>query len=215
MLKIKEIKDLHKKLVKGDYQDIFLDLVWTHSQIVRGVAEQLIAGLEEKNIKCNKSLVIEGALLHDIGVYLCSDDELNPDNSLPKYLSHGHCGYDFLKKEGLSNEVARFPLTHTGTGITVEDIIRDKMPFKAEDVIPITLEEEIVCYADKFHTKYPSFNTFEEAKARLEKFDKEKGVLMDRFKRKFGLPDLEILRSKYAPWHKKMDKFFTTKFPQS
>lgn len=215
MIKIKEIKALHKKLARGNYPDVFFDLVWTHSQIVRDVAEQLVVGLEKKNITCNKILVIEGTLLHDIGVYLCFDDELNPDDSLPRYLSHGHQGYDFLKKEGFSDEVARFPLTHTGTGITTEDIVREQMPFKVEDVIPITLEEEIVCYADKFHSKYPSFNTFDEARVGVEKFDKEKGILMERFKRKFGLPDLNILQSKYASWHKKMDRFFTSKFPQS
>ena len=214
-MKIKEIKALHKKLVKGNYPDVFFDLVWTHSKIVKDVALQLVKRLEKEGITCNKKLVSEGALLHDIGVYLCFDDELNPDQSLPKYLSHGHDGYDYLVKNGYSREVARFPLTHTGTGITAEDIVRDKMPFKAVDVIPITLEEEIVCYADKFHTKYPSFNTFEEAKSRLEKFDKEKGVLMERFKKKFGLPNLDILRTKYGNWHKKMDRFFSSKFPQS
>jgi uncharacterized protein len=32
-----------------------------------------------------------------------------------------------------------------------------------KDYIPITLEEELVCYADMFHSKYPRFITFEEA----------------------------------------------------
>ncbi len=205
-----KLKKLHKKYTTGPYADIFLDLIFTHSEIVRQIALKIADNLSQNKIAVNTDLVESGSMLHDIGVYLCFDDELNPNASLPKYLCHGHEGYKLLKEEGCDEQVSRFALTHTGTGITKTDISRENMPFQPRDFIPVTLEEEIVCYADKFHTKWPSFNTFEEAKARLEKFDLSKGEIMDRFKMKFGSPNLIDLHQKYGEWHKNMEIFFNS-----
>jgi uncharacterized protein len=205
-----KLKKLHNKYTRGPYADKFFDLIFTHSDIVRQIALNIADNLSQSDIVINKDLVESGSLLHDIGVYQCFDDELNADRSLPNYLCHGHEGYKLLKKEGYSEQVARFALTHTGTGITKEDIKRENMPFEFQDFIPVTLEEEIVCYADKFHTKWPSFNTFEEAKARLEKFDSSKGIIMNRFKMKFGSPNLSDLQRKYENWHKNMEVFFNS-----
>lgn len=205
-----KLKDLHKKYAKGSYADRFFDLIYIHSDIVKQIALNIADNLSHHNIMVNKDLVESGSLLHDIGVYQCFDDELNNDKSLPSYLCHGHEGYGLLKKEGYGERLARFALTHTGTGITKEDIKRENMPFESKDFIPVTLEEEIVCYADKFHTKWPSFNTFEEAKARLEKFDLSKGVIMDRFRMKFGYPNLSNLQRKYEDWHRNMEVFFNS-----
>ena len=201
---------IHKKYTKGPYADRFFDLIFTHSDIVRQIALNIADNLSQNGILIDKDLVESGSLLHDIGVYRCFDDELNADRSLPNYLCHGHEGYELLKKEGYGEQLARFALTHTGTGITKEDIKRENMPFESQDFIPVTLEEELVCYADKFHTKWPSFNTFEEAKARLEKFDISKGVIMERFKMKFGSPNLSDLQRKYEDWHKNMETFFNS-----
>ncbi|MBI5358596.1 HDIG domain-containing protein [Candidatus Amesbacteria bacterium] len=205
-----KFKNLHKKHTKGLYPDKFLDLIFTHSDIVRQIALKIADNLSQNKIVVNMDLVESGSMFHDIGVYLCFDDEFNPDASLSKYLCHGHEGYKLLKEEGYDEQVARFALTHTGTGITKEDIKRENMPFEPRDFIPVTLEEEIVCYADKFHTKWPSFNTFEEAKARLERFDPSKGIIMDRFKMKFGSPNLSDLQQEYREWHKNMETFFNS-----
>ncbi len=42
---------------------------------------------------------------------------------------------------------------HTGSGLTVEDIERQKLPLPHRDMLPISLEEKLVCYADKFFSK--------------------------------------------------------------
>ena len=42
---------------------------------------------------------------------------------------------------------------HTGTGITVEQVIREELPIPERDYCPQSLEEKIICYADKFYSK--------------------------------------------------------------
>lgn len=204
-----QIKQLHQKQTTGKYKDRWFDLTWTHSNIVKEIALRIGRRLQEDyKIDVDLESLETGALVHDIGVYSCFDEDLNPVEGLPGYLSHGHLGYEILLKEGYGEKVARFALTHTGTGFTIEDIERESLPFEKKDCIPVTLEEEILCYADKFHTKYPSFNTFEQQKERLEKFDPSKGVLMERFKKKFGIPELEDLMDEYDSWQKEFDDFF-------
>ncbi len=206
----KQLYKLHKKYATLGDKDRLIDLVWTHSQIVAKIADYIADNLMRSGVKVNRSLIQIGALVHDIGVYGCFDEDLNPDNKLPEYIMHGEIGYKWLKEENLSEEITRFALVHTGTGITSEDITREKLPFNPGDYIPVTLEEEIVCYADKFHTKYPSFNTFDEQKAQLSKFDPSKAILMDRFKKKFGVPDLSALENKYKSWKTEFDAYFKT-----
>lgn len=121
---------------------------------------------------------------------------------------HGFIGHQILKKEGFSESICRFAFTHTATGLTKEDIEREKMDIEIKDYIPVTLEEEILCFADKFHTKYPSFNTFEEQTQRLEKFDPNRRIKMEIFKKKFGLPDFTQLKKQYDPWNDEFDKWF-------
>ena len=42
---------------------------------------------------------------------------------------------------------------HTGTGLTVADIIAQNLPLPHRDMCPVSLEEKLVCFADKFYSK--------------------------------------------------------------
>ena len=42
---------------------------------------------------------------------------------------------------------------HTGSGITMEQVIREDLPIPVQDYLPVSLEERIICYADKFYSK--------------------------------------------------------------
>lgn len=42
---------------------------------------------------------------------------------------------------------------HTGTGLTKEQIEHEGWPLPARDFIPVTLEEQLICFADKFYSK--------------------------------------------------------------
>jgi uncharacterized protein len=42
---------------------------------------------------------------------------------------------------------------HVGIGLTVEDIDINSFPLPRRDMIPLSLEEQIICFADKFYSK--------------------------------------------------------------
>ena len=57
-----------------------------------------------------------------------------------------------LEAEGLPRH-ALVCERHTGAGLTVDDIIRQHLPLPLRDMTPQTLEERLICYADKFYSK--------------------------------------------------------------
>ncbi len=176
------IYKLHQKYAEGEKQQELLDLVWNHSLIVRDIVMQLVGNLTKKGIKINKELVEIGALVHDIGCY----DYYKKTNDIP-YILHGLRGYEILKNEGFAEEIARIATIHSGVGIVKENVVANNLPLEHKDFIPITLEEELVAYADNFHSKKgPSFLTFEEAKEKLAGLWSESPIIFERFRKKFG-----------------------------
>jgi uncharacterized protein len=61
-------------------------------------------------------------------------------------------GAEILRQEGLPKH-AQVAERHTGTGITEEQIICENLPIPVRDYMPRTLEERLICYADKFYSK--------------------------------------------------------------
>ena len=191
-MKQSDIYKLHQKYSAGKYQKEKLEIGWTHSLIVKNICLQIAEKLEKDyGIKTDKKLIEIGALIHDIGIYEYLDDDYKTKKN---YVDHGKTGYEILLKEGVSKKRARFALTHIGVGY--------------EKDIPISIEEEIVAYADSFHSKCPvRFNTYEDEKKHLESFDLNKGIIYERFKDKFGIPDLTELKTKYNRWHKEINEW--------
>ena len=71
---------------------------------------------------------------------------------------------------------------HTGAGITREEILQQQLPLPlpdndSEPYMPETLEEKLICYADKFFskTRLEQEKTYEHAERSLAKFG-EAGV---------------------------------------
>ena len=64
----------------------------------------------------------------------------------------GTWGAEILRKEGMPKH-ADVAARHTGTGITMEQIMREQLPIPLQDYTPRTLEERLICYADKFYSK--------------------------------------------------------------
>lgn len=194
-MKQSDIYKLHQKYVHGKYKKEILEIVWTHSLIVKTIALQLAEKLEKTyGIKTDQKLIEVGALVHDIGFYDCFDDDYKPKC---KYVLHGKMGYKILIKEGLSQKRARFASTHVGVGY--------------EKDIPISLEEELVCYADEFHSKgHPGFNNFEEALEEMNEISPNDGAVLQRFKNKFGIPELKELKEKYKKWHREINEWVSS-----
>lgn len=183
----KEIYKLHQKYAEGEKQKELLDLVWGHSLIVRDIAMQLADNLIKKGIKINKELVEIGTLVHDIGCY----DYYKKIDNMP-YILHGVRGYEILKNEGFEEEIARIATIHLGVGLIKENVLANNLPLEAKDYIPITLEEELVAYADNFHSKKgPVFINFSEAKEKLAGLWSESPIIFERFRKKFGEPEIK------------------------
>lgn len=110
------------------------------------------------------------AMLHDIGCVMVDAPVIYCFGSEP-YIRHGLIGGEILRKEGLYLQ-ARVAERHTGTGLTAMEIERQRLPLPLQDFTPETLEEQIICYADKFYSKthLQEEKTFEQAERSLQKF---------------------------------------------
>lgn len=185
-----DIEYLHKKYAPS--VEVF-NLVFTHCQIVADIARDLLKTTPQSKI--NDELVQVGCLLHDIGVY--SLDWANGRVDHDRYITHGIKGYDILKFEGYREEICRMASHHTGVGLRKQEIISRDLPLPHIDFLAETIEERLVMYADKFHSKSPQFNSFESYRKRVSQFGPEKVIEFEKLAHEFGLPDLDMLSSQY------------------
>ena len=99
----------------------------------------------------DRQFLEEAAMLHDIGVRWCNAPSICCHGTQP-YLLHGQIGGELLRKEGWERH-ARVAERHTGTGLRREEFVSQGLPAPAFDMVPEKLEEQLVCYADKFYSK--------------------------------------------------------------
>lgn len=143
----------------------------------------------------DREFVEAAAMLHDIGIIQCDAPGIHCHGTRP-YIQHGIAGVEMLRlsppsfptREGQGGEsallerLARVCSHHTGAGITRAEVVAQGLPLPlpdddSEPYLPETLEEKVICYADKFFSKTrPSEEkTFEQAERSLMKFG-EAGV---------------------------------------
>lgn len=125
----------------------------THSRQVADRAQLILARHPEwvESGEVDPVFVEEAAMLHDIGVVLCDAPRIHCLGT-HQYIEHGYLGAEILRQEGLPKHAA-VAERHTGTGITIEQIVREDLPIPLKDYSPRTLEEKLICYADKFYSK--------------------------------------------------------------
>jgi uncharacterized protein len=121
-------------------------------------------------LELDRQFLLEAAMLHDIGIIRCDAPGILCHGTEP-YIRHGMMGAEMLRAEGYERH-ARVCERHTGAGLTLDDIISQDLPLPHRDFQPQTLEEQVICYADKFYSKtHPgSERTVVEAMRSLEKF---------------------------------------------
>jgi uncharacterized protein len=87
-----------------------------------------------------------------------------------------------LRSEGLPERYARVCERHTGAGLTLDDIVSQDLPLPHQDLQPETIEEKLICYADKFYSKthLDREKTIEQAERSLAKFG---GDTLARFRK--------------------------------
>ena len=102
-------------------------------------------------MKLDLAFIEEAAMLHDIGITFCHAPDIGCFGTFD-YICHGYLGADLLRKEGFPRH-AFVCERHTGTGISLQKIIETKLPLPHRDFLPVTLEEQLICFADKFFSK--------------------------------------------------------------
>lgn len=186
-----QIRALHERYAPTEEA---FELVYTHCQIVCAVAEQL---LDSSHSALNVALVRAGCLLHDIGVYRLYGVAGQLDHK--NYIRHGVLGHALLRDLGFPELISRFCSHHTGVGLTGEDVLRQCLPLPVGDYTADTVEEQLVMYADKFHSKTtpPRFVTTASYAAGVRRFGDDKMVRFAALVEKFGEPDLLPLSRRY------------------
>jgi len=102
-------------------------------------------------LKPDLDFIKEAAMLHDIGIFMTNTPELGCTGEYP-YVCHGYLGREILENRQMLAH-ALVCERHVGVGITSEDIRRNNLPLPQRDMIPISIEEQAICFADKFFSK--------------------------------------------------------------
>lgn len=191
-----EIVALHERLAP---HPAALELVLTHCRTVRRLAERLACALIARNGPAvNLELVRAGCLLHDVGVYPL----YRPDGDLDhaSYVRHGVLGHDLLRDLGFPEVLCRFASRHTGVGLTREDVVAQRLPIPVDDYTPHSVEEQLVAYADAFHSKTdpPTFVTPDTYARRIARFGTDKADRFATLRTRFGEPDLTTLSARHG-----------------
>lgn len=125
-----------------------------HAEAVAGLALEMARKHPELGIE--EPFVYEAAMLHDIGIFLTDAPRIHCFGK-EAYLCHGYLGAELLRSLGYERH-ARVCERHTGTGLTKEAIMENGWNLPAEDFLPETAEEKLICFADKFFSKTKFLN---------------------------------------------------------
>ena len=70
-----------------------------------------------------------------------------------------------------------------GAGLTLEQILKNDLPIPHRELVPISLEEQLVCFADKFFSKthLDREKSVEKARKSIEKHGTEGLVRFDHW----------------------------------
>lgn len=143
-------------------------LLLKHSCCVTNKALSIAQNHPELNVDIK--FIKEAAMLHDIGIFLTDAAGIFCFGDKP-YICHGYLGAELINKEGFPQH-ALVCERHTGAGLSVEEIKRQQLPVPKRNMLPISMEEQIICFADKFFskTKLNKEKTIEEAQKSIARF---------------------------------------------
>jgi len=121
----------------------------THSEYV--VEKALKAAANVRHLKPDTRFIEEAGMLHDIGIIQTHAPQMGCFGEL-LYICHGYLGREIVEKAGFPKH-ALVCERHVGVGLSLRDIRKQRLPLPMHDMRPVTLEEQIICYADKFYSK--------------------------------------------------------------
>lgn len=150
-----------------------------HSKAVADKATSIVDAHPELN--ADRAFVFEAAMLHDIGIYMTNAPALLCWGDYP-YICHGYLGADLMRREGFPRH-ALVCERHTGAGLSLEDILAQNLPIPHREMLPVSIEEQIVCFADKFFSKthLNEEKTIEKARRSLLKYGESGARRFDKW----------------------------------
>lgn len=165
----------------GDLRTILI----IHSQSVARKALQIVSLHPELNL--DREFIEEAAMLHDIGIIKTDAPGIKCFGTEP-YICHGILGAEMLRQEGLPRH-ARVCERHTGAGLSLNEIVSQNLPLPHQDFLPETLEEQVICYADKFFSKthLDREKSVEKAEKSIAKFGEEGLARFKQWEKMFEL----------------------------
>lgn len=129
--------------------DELKQILLTHSHSVADKALWIAGHHPELNL--DRDFLYEAAMLHDIGIFQTDAAGIHCFGDHP-YICHGYLGAELVRAEG-------FPLhalvceRHTGAGLSLAQILEQNLPVPHREMVPLSLEEQVICFADKFYSK--------------------------------------------------------------
>lgn len=161
-------------------------IILAHSRMVARKALAVARRLDDARL--DLAFIEEAALLHDIGVALVEAPHIGCHGGEP-YIRHGIIGRDILDGERLPRH-ALVCERHIGVGLTTADILDQGLPLPLHDMVPVSTEERIVCFADLFFSKKPGRLEEEksvgEVRTALARFSPDKAGIFDAWLAEFG-----------------------------
>ena len=154
-------------------------ILMVHSLSVSQKALRMIDAHPELHL--NRDFVKEAALLHDIGIFQTHAPTIQCFGSHP-YIAHGYLGADILRQQGFPQH-ALVCERHTGAGLSLQDILDQKLPIPHREMLPVSLEEELICFADKFFSKthVEEEKTVDKARKSIARYGEEGVNRFDRW----------------------------------
>jgi uncharacterized protein len=114
-------------------------VIVAHCREVRSVAKLIAQEFRVRGFQVDVDAIAAGALLHDIG------------RTKTHAVLHGYEGAEILRGLGVDGKVVEIVKRHVGAGISEEEA--RSLGFPPGDYVPRSLEERIVCFADKIVAK--------------------------------------------------------------
>lgn len=124
-------------------------ILTVHSRSVADKALEIARMHPELNL--DLTFIEEAAMLHDIGIFKCDAEGIACHGQAP-YICHGYLGAELMRAEGYPKH-ALVCERHTGTGLSLKMIEEQNLPVPHRDMRPVSWEEQIICFADKFFSK--------------------------------------------------------------
>ena len=143
------------------------ELLLLHSRQVAQLVQQLGERLVAQGKPLDLEFAVEAAMLHDIGVIHTNAPGIHCHGTEP-YICHGVIGRRML-----------------------DEIVERDLPLPHRDLLPLSIEEKLVCYADKFFSKshpYDPPRSLDVARSKLAKFGTATLARFDQMATLFGPP---------------------------